>query len=187
MDNKIRVRLCGGASTYPAQIERAEKAFRQLGWKISRIYLSDTIWSVGIENAENRIAYYRNAGLDEKYISIIPIQQHPAFFRTEVSNFGIEEDTAQEQLIFSIWKEKKGTGGYCRILYSGIPLNGVEGAVSCDINFCGSRVCFIYVTVAEGYSRRTAWHIAEKFADEMGMKVDRRMSKSRYEKFPGFC
>lgn len=172
MNNKIRVKLRGSNPALPSRIEHAEKAFRQLGWKVSRIYLSETVWICGIENAENRIAVYRNAGLDEKYISITPMDQ-PGHFRAKVSNRGFEEDTAQEQLILAMWKEKKQAGGYREIIYAGIPLEGEEGAVSCDI-----ALPFIDVTVAEGYGRRTAWRIAEKFADEMGMTVDRRMSKS---------
>lgn len=178
MNNKIRVRLRGGIPTLAAKIECAEKAFHQLGWKVSRVYLSDTVWICGTENAEKRIAVYRDAGLDEKYISITMIQEHPAFFRTMVSNFGMEENTAQELLILSLWKDKKTTGGYQRVEYSGIPMMGEEGAVICDVGLWGDYT-FIDVTVTEGYGRRTAWRIAEKFACETGMTVDRRMSKSR--------
>jgi len=175
MNNKIRVELHGGNPSIIARIENAEKAFRQLGWKYSRVYFSDTVWVCGIENAEKRIAVYRNAGLDEKYISIIPMKELPGHFRARVNNRGFEEDTAQEQLVLSLWKEKKGTGGYREIIYSGIPLKDEEGAVSCDI----ALPC-IEVTLAEGYGRRTAWRIAEKFADVAGMTVDRRRTNSVY-------
>lgn len=99
MNNKIRVELRGGNPSVTARTESAEKAFRQLGWKYSRVYFSDTVWVCGIENAEKRIAVYRNAGLDEKYISITPMKELPGHVRVRVSNRGFEEDTAQEQLV----------------------------------------------------------------------------------------
>ena len=174
MNNKIRVELRGGNPSVTAKIESAEKAFRQLGWKYSRVYFSDTVW-VKTEYAQKHLSAYRNAGLDEKYISVTPMKECPGHVRVRVSNRGFEEDTAQEQLILSLWKETKGTGGYREVIYSGIPLKDEEGAVSCDI----ALPC-IEVTLAEGYGRRTVWRIAEKFADAMGMRVDRRRTNSVY-------
>lgn len=175
MNNKIRVELRGYRPTsggFASMSEQTETALDQLGWKYSRIYFSEEVW-IAVEYAEKYISVYRNAGLDEKYISITPMQEHPGHVHVRVSNHGFEEDTAQEQLVLSMWTAKKWMGGYRRILYSGIPLEDEEGAVSCDI----ALPC-IEVTLAEGYGRRTAWRIAQKFADAMGMTVDRRMSKS---------
>ena len=177
MNNKIRVELRGyrpSRGGFASMSEQTETALGRLGWKYSRIYFSEDVW-IAAEYAEKYISVYRNAGLDEKYISITPMQECPGHVRVSVSNRGFEEDKAQEQLVLSMWTAKKRMGGYRRILYSGIPLEDEEGALSCDITL----PC-IEVTLAEGYGRRTAWRIAEKFADAMGMTVDRRRTNSVY-------